>query len=204
MSENTVYAKTTGETSITVKDAISGKQASLVMYSHIIKNYNQKYSANDTCIINSGCLVCCVADISSYYKGNITLSQLKTDGVYTTNDASCIWRKIKYFNYESPNNSGTFFSNVKSSLDNGDPVLLHFTSNTSDYGHWVVAYRYTGSCTSYSHIMIFDPAVTKDNSVVKFTTSNTAKEFNNMITLQEAINIGSIVSLSNYYLITEK
>lgn len=178
-----------------------------VYYTHLtLPNYNQKYTANDACIINGGCTICCVADIATYYKNaKVTLDNLKTAHVYYEGNARCHWDNIDSFTITDAG-ADSLYTTIKSEIHQGRPVLLHYNSIYSpNDGHWVVAYAYTGNCSSDSEVLICDPAFTYDtlngtNDV--YYSANTllaAKEYNNSITITQAKNDSSISSLISIY-----
>mgnify|MGYP004564780557 FL=1 len=130
------------------------------------QNLNQKYSGNDQVIINAGCAVCCACDVASYYKkSNYTLAQMRTAGVYSVNNASCVWSNVpsaKFTQYSGQSQS-TYFSKMRSELNAKRPVLVYMVGTRQ---HWVVVYGYTGSGTSNSDFKVLDPYNSSSSTTV--------------------------------------
>lgn len=120
-------------------------------------NLNQRYSRNDAVIREYGCCVCCSCDVASYYaKRDYTLEELRSKGVYSLDDASCVWSKVPSaaFSFFYGKSQGELYSKLRAEISAGRPVLVYMKGK---YQHWVAAYGFTGTGSSSAEIRVLDP-----------------------------------------------
>ena len=183
-----------------------------------VLNFNQKYNGYEDVVNSSGCALCCAADLTSFYKGStVTVNELKSpnysikdnQSIYYEGSSICNFDVAKYFILTKNSSTSNLFSIVKSEIESGNPVLLHYNSEFSSAGHWVVAYGYTNSCSNNSDIYICDPAFTYDTlwgTTDVYYTGNyfTDNLYNNGITIQQSINDSSISSIREIFTVSER
>ena len=215
-----------GISTITFADTIWGKQTDCTVTSIAeltLWDFNKEYVGNDDCIRNSGCAVCCAADIVSFYnKSPIPLTTLRDEyKLYINGDATCYWDRMPLclkLDTDTSNNytlSDTSDLNllaiIHSEIDSGHPVLLHYKSiHNTKYGHWIVAYGYLNNCKRTNDVIICDPSHTKIQSeatpVIKYSKNlpYCNQIYNNGMTLQDCIDIKSISVLTSIHLTCKK
>lgn len=148
------------------------------------QNANQKYSGNQSLNTNmyyQGCAVCCACDLASYYGGRAySLSEMKAAGVFTASSISCVWANVPNMSINGDVTSN-FLSTIKSEIDQNRPVLVKYGKTTdASAGHWVVAFKYVNSASSYSDVYVLDPAGADNESQGKVRTLQQAMEWSEL------------------------
>ena len=146
------------------------------------QNANQKYSENlslNPKMEDMGCAVCCACDLASYY-GNrkYTLQEIRDAGVFSATSINCIWANTPHMSINGADVTSNFLSTIKSEIDQNRPVLVKYGKTTNaDAGHWVVAFKYVNSASTYSDVYVLDPAGAGDEEQGKVRTLQKAMEW---------------------------
>ncbi len=125
-----------------------------------------------TLMTKEGCAVCCAAMITSYKEKNtsVTPATMKSRGVFSTTSVYCNWDKastqFSWGNQENSGNKTALFKEIKNQIDTWkDPVLIKISNPT--WPHFVVAYGYTGTCTTAAQIVVRDPYSSSNTTLDK-------------------------------------
>jgi uncharacterized protein YukE len=143
-------------------------------------DYLDKMGDNGKTIKQSGCLITDVAMIARYFGLDVNSADvnnfLKTHDGYTTGTSNLKWDVAAQFINEQAGTHGSF-GNIsadaaQSTLNSGQPVILHINGDTSD-GHWVLAIPGSGGNGTFS---VMDPATGKERIIAATEVIN-AKVF---------------------------
>lgn len=145
------------------------KERTMGTISGTIYNINQKGNETDyPYIYKWGCAVCAAGAVASYYaKKQYEISDCETAGLINSDGYSCTWS----WNVNAATSvqigstytsaSSVSLSAIRDEVDNNNPPILCFTYSGGTRGsgtHWVMVYGYEGSGTSFSQILVSDPA----------------------------------------------
>jgi len=134
-----------------------------------IYNINQKGDqTNYPSVYKWGCAVCAAGAAAAYYaKKQYEISDCDTAGLISSNGYSCTWDwdvdagtsvQVGSTYTEA---SSVSLSAIRDEVDDDNPPILCFDYSGGTRGsgtHWVMVYGYEGSGTSFSQILVSDPA----------------------------------------------
>lgn len=166
-------------------------------------NWNQFYSKITQRVGTYGCSWTCVLDVANIY-GPSSYSPNDMPAAAWDADKGIVWNQVpanctvRVTDSDIPySNTPAFCSAIRNEICNNRPVIVrqYGTSEDRETTHFVVAYGYTGTGTSYSMIKVFDPARSRDD-----TTITTGRD----TTLSESITFNSKTGVKSLYFLNNR
>lgn len=161
----------------------------------IYQNMNQKcdiYNGTGKLFPNNqffqyGCGICTFGNAAAYHhEGSYTVEEMAEDGACSPPSGGI----SGYYSFDYMNVSGEIaswsYSQIKQELNSGNPVIIRMGVPNDDK-HYVLAYGYTGNCSSANQVFVLDPA----------NTHNTLDDIGRLSTLSESFTWNSSTQINH-------
>lgn len=125
-------------------------------------NWNQKCKAVVDLFGEKACKLVCGLDVANFYATNsVGYTPASMDSTTYWTEDGYTWRVPGPGAFSNPTSGLTdeeYFSAIRTQIISNHPVIISIRKSEGGTTHTVFAYGYTGSGTSASQILVFDPA----------------------------------------------